>query len=59
MVVIDERIAQFWGCKPQTYGDWSDPTGGGVGCRYTHFLHHVLQTTLDMGQCEGGVRDEL
>jgi len=59
MVVINERMAQFWFCKPQTYGDWSDPTGGGVGRRYTHLLHNVLQTTLDMGQCEGGVGDEI
>jgi len=56
MVVIDERMAQFWGCKPQTYGDWSDPTGGAVGRRHIHFLHHVLQKKLNVGQCEGGPR---
>jgi len=59
MVVINERMAQFWGCKPQTYGDCSDPTSGGVGRRHTHLLHHVLQTSLDMGRCEGAVRDDI
>ena len=33
-------------------------TSGDVSRRYTHLLHHVLQTNLNMGQCEGGVRDE-
>ena len=59
MVVIDEKMAQFWGCEPQTYGDLSDPTGGGVGRRYTHFLHDVLQTMLNVGQCDGGVQDAI
>ena len=59
MIVVDEKMAQFLGCVPQTYGDWSDPTGEGVGRRYTHFLHHVLQTTLNVGQCESGVSNEI
>jgi len=59
MFVIDERVAQFWVCEPQIYGDWSDPTSGSVGRQYSHLLHHVRQTTLNMRQCKGGVRDEI
>jgi len=59
MVFFDERVAQFWVCKPQTYGDWSDPTGGGIGRRYPYLLHHVLQTILHMQQCKSGVWNEI
>jgi len=52
-------MAQIWGCEPQTYVDWSDPTGRSIGCRYPHLRNHVLQTTLNMLQCKGGVRDEI
>jgi len=59
MFVINERMAQFWFCKPQTYGDWGDPTGWSVSRRYIHLLYHVPQTALNMRQCEGRVRDEI
>ena len=59
MIVIDERMAQFWGCQPQTYGDWSDTTSGIVNGRYTHLLHHVLQRALNMRQYEVRVRNEI
>ena len=52
-------MAKFLDCEPQTYEDWSDPTGEGVGRRHTHVLHHVLQTTLNVGQCEIGVSNEI
>jgi len=50
--IVDERVAQFWGCESQTYRGWRNPTDGGVSRRYAHFLHHVLQTALNVGQCE-------
>ena len=59
MGVIDERMAKFSGYKPQTYGDWSDPTSGSVSRWYSHLLHHVLQKALNMRQCESGIRDEI